>query len=207
MKKTYKLVKFPKTLYCLGWISYIILAMLGIAGGAIIILIPGKSAMAAHIVTTLAVLAFECAILFYARALKIDKIKFGLRIHFEESGIFINDTLFLKWGEVKSSGTVEINASEFSNSVLDYIFVRGKIIFFSSKILDEEEKKSLNGCTVMPGLLSMQYRDDIIFDVKNYFPDFDTNVQHFYSRYRTMRGLDYKYWTKLDIRKNQNRNI
>ena len=193
MKKTYTLVKSPGTLYFLGWLSYGVLAVLGFAAGAIIILIPGKSNMTVHTVTTLAVLAFECAVLFYARTLKTDKIKFGLKIHFEESGIFIKDTLFLKWSEV--------NASEFSNSVFDYIFARGKMIFFSSKILDEEEKKSLNGCTVMPGLLSMQYRDDIIFDVKNYFPDFDTNVQHFYSRYRTMRGLDYKYWKKSDFEK------
>ena len=201
MKKTYTLVKSPGTLYFLGWLSYGVLAALGFAVGAIIILIPGKSNMTVHIVTTLVILAFECAMLFYARTLKTDKIKLGLKIHFEESGIFINDTLFLKWSEVKSSGIAEINASELSNSVLDYIFARGKMIFFSSKILDEEEKKSLNGCTVMPGLLSMQYRDDIVSDVKNYFPDFDTNVQYFYSRYRTMRGLDYKYWKKTDFEK------
>lgn len=201
MKKTYTLVKSPGTLYFLGWLSYGVLATLGFAAGAIIILIPGKSDMTVHIVTTLAVFAFECVMLFYARAIKTDKVKFCLKIHFEESGIFINDTLFLKWSELKSSGIAEINASELSNSVLDYIFARGKMVFFSSKILDEEEKKSLNGCTVMPGLLSMQYRDDIISDVKNCFPDFDTNVQHFYSRYRTMRGLDYKYWKKLDFEK------
>ena len=96
MKKTYTLVKSPGTLYFLGWLSYGVLAVLGFAAGAIIILIPGKSNMTVHIVTTLAVLAFECAVLFYARTLKTDKIKFGLKIHFEESGIFINDTLFFE---------------------------------------------------------------------------------------------------------------
>lgn len=183
MEKFYTLVKKPKLKYYFCVSIYILLNVACFLLGFYVfkhVNLFGESNLKNKIIILFAIAVIEILILLLVIPLLKIKREFFAKICFRKNGIFINNKLFLEWDSVKSKGIISV-AEKHSYSPVTFLFdfpLNFKYIFFSSRILSENDKKALN-YSIKNGVLCMQYRHDVLSNIKCYMPDFDLEEQYY----------------------------
>lgn len=84
----------------------------------------------------------------------------GIEVYHPSKGVMV----FL-WGDLKEAGIYDQTNLAASSFLARY----NKYICFSKRPLTERDKKYMSE-TIKPDMLCIEYRDDVIFEVKKYYP-------------------------------------